>query len=225
MAMQPSTVPTIRFRQLGPHDKEAVARLAAAAFHGNSFYESALGLDARRFGLYWVAFFDLSLGDPGAAVFGLERNDELQAVVAVAFEEFPRTSRALRYLWRLYSRLGTAALVKYLRFVRAYERAMRRPAPERRIEARGLWLFVKPAAGAAGLGSRLVKYTIEAVRARGKTLITGFFDASNRPLDRFYRRLGFTVSSPFPFAGMRAARLELRLDQMKGGDHVASEAA
>jgi GNAT superfamily N-acetyltransferase len=225
MAMQFSAEPPIHFRQLGPHDKDAVARLAAAAFHGNPFYESALGLDARRFGLYWDEFFELSLGDPGAAVFGLEHNGELQAAVAVAFEEFPRTSRALRYLCRLYRCLGTAALVKYLRFVRAYERAMRRPAPERRVEARGLWLFVKPAAGKAGLGSRLVKYTIEAVRARGKLLVTGFFDASNRPLGRFYRRLGFTVTSPFPFLGMRAARLELWLDQMKGGDHVESEAA
>jgi GNAT superfamily N-acetyltransferase len=212
MAMQPSAEPAIRFRQLGSRDKDAVARLAAAAFHQNSFYENALGLDARRFEIYWDAFFDLSLGDPGAAVHGLERNGELIAAVAVAFDEFPKTSRVVRYLWALYRHLGAGGLVRYLRFVRAYERTMKRPTSERRIEARGLWLFAKPSAGKAGLGSRLVEYTIEAVRARGKMLITGFFDASNRPLDRFYRRLGFTVTSPFPFAGMRAARLELWLD-------------
>jgi GNAT superfamily N-acetyltransferase len=224
MAMQPSAEPAIRFRQLGSRDKDAVTRLAAAAFHQNSFYENALGLDARRFELYWDAFFDLSLGDPGAAVYGLERNGELMAAVAVAFDEFPKTSRVVRYLWALYRHLGAGGLLRYLRFVRAYERAMKRPESERRIEARGLWLFVKPAAGKAGLGSRLVRCAIEAVRARGKTLVTGFFDASNRALDRFYRRQGFAVTSPFPFAGMQAACIELRLEQMKAGDDVEIDA-
>ena len=224
-AMQPSSEPPICFRQLGPSDKDAVARLAAAAFYGNSFYETAMGLDPRRFDLYWDAFFDLSLGDPGAAVFGLELNGELQAATAVAFDGFPKTARAVRYLWTLYRRLGVNALISYLRFVRAYERAISRPAPERRIEARGLWLFARPGARKAGLGSQLVKYTIEAVRARGKGVLTGFFDASNRPLDRFYRRLGFAVTSPFPFAGMQAACIELWLEQMKAGDDVESDAA
>lgn len=214
MAMRPSAEPPIRFRQLGPGDKDAVARLAAAAFHGNSFYEKALGLDARRLDLYWHAFFDLSLGDPGAAVFGLEQDGELKAATAMAFDGFPKIPRALRYLWTLHRHLGTGPLMRYLRFVRAYERAMKRPAWEPGSEARGLWLFVKPTARKAGLGSHLVKYAIEAVRARGKTLVTGFIDASNRPLDRYYRSLGFTVSSPFPFAGLQAACIELRLEPM-----------
>ncbi|UCC49904.1 MAG: GNAT family N-acetyltransferase [Gemmatimonadota bacterium] len=198
----------IRFRQLGPSDRTAIAGLAAAAFDGNRFYQNALGLDARRFALYWDAFFHLALRDSAAAVYGLEQNGRLEAAAAVAFDGFPRASRGARYLLTLLRRLGFRAWLRYLRFVRAYERVMRRPAPERQLEACGLWLFVRPDAASAGLGSRLARDSIEAVRARGKLLITGLVDASNRPLLSFYHRLAFAVTPPFPFAGMPAAVIE-----------------
>ncbi len=223
--MQHSAGSPVRFRQLGPDDKDVVTQLANDGFHGNSFYMKALGLDARRFQLYWHAFFDLTLADPAAAVFGLERNGELQAAVAVAFDGFPKTSRAARYLWTLCRQLATGAFLRYLRFLRVYERAMKLPAGERRVEARGLWLFVKRDVGQRGLGSHLVKCAVEAVRARGKLLVTGFFDASNRPLEQFYRRLHFTVTPPFPFAGMQAARIELRLARMEVKSDAQGHAA
>jgi ribosomal protein S18 acetylase RimI-like enzyme len=198
----------IRFRQLGLEDHARVARLAAAAFDGNRFYQNALGLDARRFALFWEAFFRLALSDSAATVYGLEQNGELEAALAVAFDGFPHAIRGARYLLALLRRLGLPAWLRYLRFVRAYERVMHRPAPERQLEARALWLFVKPDAASAGLGLRLARDSIEAVRARGKLLATGLVDASNRPLLSFYRRLGFAVTPPFPLAGMPAARIE-----------------
>lgn len=206
---------TLQFRQLGPGDRVAVARLAERAFYGNSFYEKALGLDSRRFKSYWDAFFRLSLADPTAVVFGLERDGELQAAVAASFDGFPRTDYAVRYLLELLFRLGFTGFIHYLRFIRAYSRTMHRPAAEKRIEACGLWLFVSPQTGSAGLGSYLVRRAIDTMHARGKILFTGFIDASNRPLLRFYQRLGFTVSPPFLFTGMRAACVERWLEPLE----------
>jgi ribosomal protein S18 acetylase RimI-like enzyme len=191
--------------------------MAAAAFDRDRFYETALGLDAHRFRRYWDAFFELALTDPGATVFALERDSELVAAVALAYDEFPRPFRATTYLWTLLRRLGLRATLRYVKFVRAYERAMHRPPDERRLEACGLWLFVKPNAGSAGLGSKLARRAIEAVRAEGKLLVTGFVNADNLPLLQFYRRLGFTVAPPFPFAGMQAARIERWLEPLKEG--------
>jgi GNAT superfamily N-acetyltransferase len=204
-----------RFRRLGPTERDQLARLAAAAFDRDRFYETALGLDAHRFQLYWSAFFDLALTDPAATVFGLERGAELVAAVAMAYDGFPRASRGIAYLWTLLRRIGLRALLRYLKFVRAYDRVMQRPAEERRVEACGLWLFVSPSAGSVGLGSRLARRATEAVHADGKLLITGFVNADNLPLLQFYRRNGFTVTPPFPFAGMMAARIERWLEPLQ----------
>jgi ribosomal protein S18 acetylase RimI-like enzyme len=197
-----------RFVELDASRRTAMAAIAEAAFRGNPFYEQALGLDERSFPVYWEEFFHFVLRDPAATAFALEWDGTIAAAVAVAVEGFPSTRSLVRFLARLLVRLGPRRWLRYVRFGSAYERVMRRPPAEHRIEARGLWLFVQPGTRSIGLGARLVRQAMETMRRRGKPLITGFVDANNRPLLMFYRRLGFHVQPPFRFAGMDAARIE-----------------
>jgi ribosomal protein S18 acetylase RimI-like enzyme len=199
-----------RFRQLGPRDRPAVARVAAAAFAGNRFYATALGMSADDLPRYWDALFQLLLADPRAAVYALERDASVIAATAVVFPGFPTPRLAARFLWGLVRRLGVRHVVRYLRFVRAYERVMRLPPAEALAEARGYWLFVDPRAAGAGAGSRLVREAMAVVSGLGYTLYTAFVDASNRPLLAFYRRHGFDVLPAFAFFGYHAARIERR---------------
>jgi len=201
---------TVRFRRLGPDDRMAAARLAGAAFRGNRFYERAIGLDAAAFDAFWDLFFELALADSHSRVFGLDWGDDLVAVVVSGFERFPESLRGLRFLGALLRCIGPRRWVRYLRFVAAYDRAMRRRKAEREIEARGLWLMVQPDAGRAGLGSRLVNGASEALRLEGKVLITGFVDAGDPRLRAFYERLGFAVGPGFVFRGGMAALIERR---------------
>jgi len=204
----PRDTRSARFLQLGREHRDAVAAIAEAAFRQNPFYERAVGLDARTFPAYWRAFFELALSGDTAAVYALERDGDIVAAVATGFDGFPRPSSFARFLARLLFELGPGAWWRYVRFALAYGRAMHRPAAERRLEACGLWLFVKPDASSVGLGSRLVREATEAVRRRGKLLLTGFVDAGNRPLLTFYRRNGFRVLPPFAFGGLEAVRVE-----------------
>jgi GNAT superfamily N-acetyltransferase len=206
----PETRGTVRFRRLGVADRTAVSRTAAAAFAGNQFYETALGMRADDLPTYWDALFRLLLADPCAAVYALERDGSVVAAAAVVFPGFPRARLAVRFLWALLRHLGVSHLVRYLQFVRAYERAMRPAAAEAAAEARGYWLFVDSGATSAGAGSRLVQEAMAVVSGLGFTLYTAFVDASNGPLLAFYRRHGFTVLPPFDFFGHRAARAEYR---------------
>jgi ribosomal protein S18 acetylase RimI-like enzyme len=167
-------------------------------------------MNARDLPVYWDALFQLLLADPRAAVYALERDTSVIAATAVVFAGFPSPGLALRFLGDLVRRLGVRHVIRYLRFVRAYERAMRSPAAEGSAEARAYWLFVDPRAGSAGAGSRLVREVMAVLSALGYTLYTGFVDASNRPLLAFYRRHGFTVLPAFDFFGHRAARIERR---------------
>jgi len=225
MVMPAGDLIETRFRRLGPADRGAVARIASSAFHGNAFYRKALGLDGAGFAGYWDAFFELSLASSAAAVFGLEHGGQLVSAVAVAFDGFPERQRAVLFAWKLLRRIGIGSLLRYLRFVRDYSRVMHRSRPEHRIEACALWFFTDPQAVRTGLGTRLARQAIEAIRTEGKLLITGFIDAGDPPLARYYRRLGFSVSPPFPFAGMKGARIEMRLAPPEAKTDAEDDAA
>lgn len=213
--MLPETAP-IRFLALNASHRQAVATIAHAAFRDSPFYAQTLGLDESAFSHYWGEFFELALRDPNATVYALERDGEIVAALALAFDGFPSIWLAVWFLTRLLLRIGFAKLVRYVRFALEYERVMRRPAREHGLEARGLWLFVEPSAGSR-LGSRLVREVTELVRLRGKLLTTGFIDASNRALIAFYRRNGFRVLPSFELSGMRAARIERWLSPPAAG--------
>ena len=197
-----------RFVELDASRRAAVAQVAEVAFRGNPFYERALGLDERSFAVYWEEFFQFVLRDPAATAFALELDGKIVAAAALSVDGFPSTTAAARFLTRLFVRLGPKCWLRYVRFGLRYQHAMERPAFEHRVEARGLWLFVEPGVHQTGLGARLVRRSIETMRHRGMILMTGFVDASNRPLLAFYRRLGFTVVPSIEFYGMEAARIE-----------------
>ena len=196
------------FVELDASRRAAVAQIAEAAFRGNPFYERALGLDERSFAVYWEEFFQFVLRDPAATAFALEMDGTIVAAVAISVDGFPSRRATARFLVRLFVRLGPMRWLRYVRFGSAYEKAMRRPPAEHRLEARGLWVFVQPGTRSIGLGARLVRQAMETMRQRGKPLITGFVDAGNRPLLAFYRRIGFHVQPAFRFAGMDAALIE-----------------
>lgn len=196
-------------RHLRPEDAADAARLAREAFGGNGFYERAMGFGAPEFAVFWEEFFRLALGDARCRVFGIAVAGELEGALVITFRGFPATPHGAAYLRRLLGRLGPRRVLRYLRFVRAYDRAMHRPAHEEEREGRSYWLFVSPGASVRGLGSRLVRAGAGWLAREGYTVATGFVDAGNGPLLRFYRRLGFTVGPAFPFFGARAVRIEL----------------
>lgn len=196
---------TVRVRLIGPADRAAAVAVARAAFHGSAFYERVTGLDAAGIDAYWDPFFALALADAHARVFGLERDGRVIGLLVAGLHGFPGAWRGLCFLVRLLGRVGLRPWLGYLAFVVAYERVMRRPAAERRIEARGLWLMVRPQRHCGGLGSRLVSEVCAAVSCEGRTLQTGFFDADDPRLRSFYEHLGFTTTPAFPFRGCRAA--------------------
>ncbi|MBE0591604.1 MAG: hypothetical protein IH616_04305, partial [Gemmatimonadales bacterium] len=211
--MQPARDVTARgtLRVLGPGDRDRIARIAAAAFGGIEFYVTVLGLDAERQRRFFGALFHLMLRDSRARVYGLERDGRLVAATALVFAGFPQPRNALNFLWTLLRELGLLWVLRYLRFVRAYDRVMR-PAPgDAAREVRAYWLFVDPEAMSVRHGSELVRRTLADVESQGWGLVTGFVDASNTLLLAFYRRFGFTVTDPFPFLGCRGARITLRL--------------
>jgi len=199
----------VRTRLLSEADAARAARLAHDAFGSDAFYERVMGFDARAFAVFWGEFFRLALRDARCRVFGIDVSGELQGVLVVTLHGFPATAHAVGYLRRLLARLGPRRLLRYLRFVRAYERAMRRPPAEEEREARCYWLFVSPSAPMRGLGSRLLRTAGITLHRAGYPLATGFVDAGNERLLRLYRRLGISIGSPFPFFGAYAARIEI----------------
>jgi ribosomal protein S18 acetylase RimI-like enzyme len=201
----------VTVRSLGPADRAAAARIARDSFCANPFYERALGLQGASFERFWSAFFRLALGDPRCRVMGVECDGDLAGFVVAVRQGFPGTRRGLCYLIELAAGIGPVRVVRYLRFVHAYERAMRRPDPEEATEARCYWLAVRPDRRASLLGSRLVRETARALSREGLRLATGFIDAGNAPLIAFYRRLGFRIGPSFLFPAGPAARIELDL--------------
>ena len=198
----------MQIEPLRPSDVPRVARVATQAFAGHAFYRDVVGLTDAQFARYWRAFFRLSAADPGAMVIAAYDGDRLVGAIAMAFDGFPRAGRTVGFLATLLVRLGPAAWLRYTRFVLRYLRAMHRPRADRRREGCGLWLFVDPACRTAGVGAALITAVIDvAYRRAGKTLYTGFVDASDARLLAFYRRLGFTVSPPFDVGGRPAARI------------------
>jgi len=201
----------IRVRRLERSDRPAAARVAREAFRGNRFYHQALGFSERAFSAYWDAFLSLALEDPRARVFGADTGGALSGVLVACFEGFPAAGRAARFLGTLLRRVGPVATARYLRFVGSYEQAMRRPREEHHIEARGLWLMVRPRAEAR-LGPTLVRTAVRELAAEGHTLYTGFVDAGDERLLAFYRRQGFRPRRCFRFAGSWAAVVERRAE-------------
>jgi ribosomal protein S18 acetylase RimI-like enzyme len=202
---------SVSIRRLRPCDRADAARIAWDAFRGNRFYERALGLTGRALERYWSVFFRLALGDPRCHVVGVDCEGKLAGFVVVTRHGFPTARRGLVYLGRLAAAIGPARILHYLRFVRAYERAMRRPESEERLEARCYWLAVRPDRHASLLGTRLVRATARMLSREEIPLATGFIDAGNEPLRAFYRRLGFRIGPSFPFFAGPAARIELDL--------------
>jgi hypothetical protein len=210
----------LRVRRLGAADRESAARLAHAAFRGNSFYHAAMDFDERAFAVYWHAFFTLALGDPGARAFGAELDGSLAGVLVVCTDGFPSAPRAARFLGTLLRRTGPRATLRYLRFVFGFERVMHRPSEERRVEARGLWLMADPGA-AARIGTALLREAMEVMAGEGRPLYTGFVDAGDQRLLAFYRRQGFVPVRCLPFADGWAAVVERRgLEQAAGARAV-----
>lgn len=193
-------------------DAGQAARIFAAAFRGNRFYRAALGFDDGAFAGYWECLMALALRDPGARALGIRLGGRLYGVLLCGVHGFPTPRNGTRFLLGLARRVGPRRWLRYLRFVVEYDRAMHRPAAERRLECRGLWLAVDPAAPAPGLGAALVRECTRRMCAEGRPLITAFVDAGNRPLLVLYRRLGFTTLRQVPCAGLSAAILELRAD-------------
>jgi ribosomal protein S18 acetylase RimI-like enzyme len=203
----------LRFRVLGPEDRAEAAAVAAEAFAGNGFYQDALGFDRRAFPAYWEAFIALALGDRCARVLGVELGGELEAVVVVAYDGFPGTGGAFRFVARLLARVGPRRTCAYLHFVASYDRAMRRPRAVRRDEARGLWLMARARGARPRTGASLARFAADRARAEGKRALTGLVDAGNGPLLAFYRRLGYRIGSRFRLAGHWAAVVELELGE------------
>ena len=196
---------------LGPGDRGRIAPIAAAAFGGSDFYAAVLGFPAARQGRFFDALFHLLLRDPNARVYGLEADGRLVAGTALVFAGFPCVRNALGFLRTLWRELGPLHLLRYLRFVRAYDRVMRADPKDAEREARAYWLFADPEAVNLRHGSALVRLAMADLAAEGWGLVTGFVDASNANLLAFYRRLGFSVSDSFPFLGRRGARITCRL--------------
>jgi GNAT superfamily N-acetyltransferase len=201
-------VPSIR--RLRRVDLHELTPIACQAFRQNAFYRQALGLDEEQFNRYWKAFLALALSDSACRVYGATTESGLAGAIVIGLHGFPRPFTGLRFLCALLTRLGPRRLARYLRFVRAYDRAMDRPEEELRVEGRGLWFFVGGDAQARGLGRRLVEFAEQSLRRDGVRLTTGFVDGGNARLLRFYRRLGYSVSKPFMFLGSQAARIEKR---------------
>lgn len=200
----------LRFRVLGPRDRAEAAAIAGDAFAGNRFYEDAFGLDRKGFAAYWDAFLALALYDRSARVLGADIDGELGAVVVLAYHEFPSAKNACRFVLRLCARIGLRRSWSYLRFVVAYDRAMRRPRAEELRESRGLWLMASPRAARRRAGAALARYAVEHARGEGREISTGFVDAGNEPLLALYRRQGYTIGPRFRFAGHWATVIELR---------------
>lgn len=198
--------PTLRV--LGPRDRAAAIDVAIRSFPGNPFYESAMGLRGQGFRAYWEEFLQLALASPDARVYGIEHRDRLHGLIVAAFDGFPSGRPALLFVAALARRVGPWRCLRYLRFVRAYDRAMHRIERSPSREARCLWLMVAPGAERR-LGPALVRETRAALWHEGKIKGTGFINAGDSRIVAFYRRLGFTVSGAFPFGGGWAATIEI----------------
>jgi ribosomal protein S18 acetylase RimI-like enzyme len=194
-------------------DLPAAARIAARAFGRHPFYQKVLGFNEGDFSSYWSAFLPLALDDPSADLIGLKAGGQCLAMVITADEHFPASRRAFTFGLRLLRRVGPRKLLRYLRFVAAYERIIRGSSSEESISIRALWLFVAEEGRGVGLGRYLARSAQSALAARGKTIFSGLIDASDERLIHFYQRLGFRVSKPFSLFGAQAARIEIRIDQ------------
>jgi len=199
-----------RLRVLKLADRAAASELAQRSFEGNRFYEDALGLRAADFPVYWDALMQLALGSDRARVYGLECSGRLQGMILAALDGFPSKSGGIEFLVRMLARLGPRRLIRYLRFVRAYDRALDTMGHPRGDEARCFWLMVSPDARVR-LGPWLVREVVAALAREGKPVATGLINAGDHRIRNFYRRLGFTFGEPFPFFGETAATIQIRI--------------
>jgi hypothetical protein len=115
-------------------DLHELTPIACQAFRQNAFYRQALGLDEEQFNRYWKAFLALALSDSACRVYGATTESGLAGAIVIGLHGFPRPFTGLRFLCALLTRLGPRRLARYLRFVRAYDRAMDRPEEELRVE-------------------------------------------------------------------------------------------
>ncbi len=218
MSIGAPSVPPVRsavdgggVRVLGSQDRERVARMAASAFGSIDFYIEVLGLNRSQFGPFFDVLLRLMFRDSHARVYGLQRDGRLASVCVVVFPGFPSPIPALRFLTTLAWAVGPMRFARYLRFVRAYERAMRGASVDGRSEVRAYWLFVDPQVANTRCGSDLARCVMADLESHGWRLVTAFVDAANPRLLALYRRLGFAVSDPFPFLGRQGVRIMCRL--------------
>jgi len=210
-----------RLRALEPHDRAAASELAQRSFEGNRFYEDALGLRASDFPFYWDALLRLALGSGRARVYGLECSGRLQGMILAAFDGFPFWIDGVAFLARLLAHLGPKRWIRYVRFVRAYERALDAIGNARGGEARCLWLMVSPDARVR-LGPLLVREVRAALTHEGYPIAVGLIDAGDRRIRGFYRRLGFSIREPFPCSGGTAATIEIRTSPDAGARRLTT---
>jgi ribosomal protein S18 acetylase RimI-like enzyme len=199
--------PRIRVRPMMSGDLEAAEAIATAGFVGNDFYRTLLGLDARQFRAYWARFLPFVLHHPASRSFVLEIDGEPRGVLASAFSGFASPARGIAFAAGLAPRIHPGAMLRYLGFVRFYEALMQVPPIDRVQEARGLWLAVDRRRGEPPLGALLLRGAVDALRAEGKTFMTGMADGSSTGILAFYRRLGFRLEDPVFFRGCRVVRV------------------
>jgi len=132
--------PELRFRRLSAVDLESAVAVFERGFGDHELWGPALGLDRTSFGEYFKALIALALVDKRAAVLGAECQGALDAVLIASRPDFPTLWGGLRFLREFARAAGWAGLIQYLRFSHDWERFMRRPTSERKLECRGLWL-------------------------------------------------------------------------------------
>ena len=198
----------LRFRRLSGADLESAVALFERGFGGDELWVPALGLDGSNFGAYFRSLIALALVEKRAAVLGAECEGALEAVLIASRPEFPTLWGGLRFLCEFARAAGWAGVVQYLRFSHGWERLMRRPRSERRLEVRGLWLAANRSASGCCAGAFLMREACAYSRRLGYPLQTAVVDGANKPLIAFYERHGFRAVATPPFLGGRAVLLE-----------------
>ena len=200
--------PELRFRRLSAVDLESAVAVFERGFGDHELWGPALGLDRTSFGEYFKALIALALVDRRAAVLGAECQGALEAVLIASRPDFPTLWGGLRFLRELARAAGWAGLIQYLRFSHDWERFMRRPTSERKLECRGLWLAADRSASGRRAGAFLMREACDYSRRLGYPLQTAVVDGANKPLIVFYERYGFRAVAAPPFLGGRAVLLE-----------------
>jgi len=198
-------------RQVIPSDLERIVAIHLESFPG--FFLTFLGRD------FLLLLYKGLQDDPEGVVLVAANGEQVEGFVAGVLRQAGFYNRLLSNNKWAFARAAARALAKRPSIAPRLVRALKKPAEVRQssCEACLMSIAVHPEFASKGIGQQLVEAFCEELSRRGANEVCLTTDqVKNEPVNRFYQRLGFQLSSTFITHEGRAMNEYLKVLSRKG---------